>query len=504
MASDHTARVLIDTERTIGPISPLIYGGFAEHLGRCVYEGIYDPDSPLADDNGFRTDVLKLLKDWQLSVLRYPGGNFVSNYRWRDGVGPRDQRPRRRDLAWFSVETNQFGTNEFIEYCRALGAEPMMGLNFGTADLRELSDLVEYCNAPVGTEMGDLRAAHGYPQPHKVKYWCLGNEMDGSWQMGAMTAIEYARKALEMAKIMKWHDPEIRTIVCGSSGPGMATWPEWDRVALETCWEHADYLALHNYATNWENDTPSFLGYASEFERQIDVLAATLRYVKEKRRSRHDVFLSQDEWNVWYKDRNGNGRWQEAPHLCEEVYNLEDALVVAQWMSVFLRKCDVLKMAAIAQVANVISPILTRRDAVLKQSTYYLFLLFSRHGRGVSLEPSVSCPRYETKRFGDVPLIDASIAWDEAKNGGAVFLVNRSMSRTVPVHLVWRGPGVPTRISEVHQMTGSDPKLANSWEQPDRVVPETVAVPKIDNGATRLDLPPMSFTVAVCDGWRRG
>jgi len=263
MQMSKTATVRFDTRELIGEISPLLWGGFAEHLGRCVYEGIYDPESPLSDERGFRRDVLAALAEMKLSILRYPGGNFVSGYDWKDGVGPRDQRPRRRDLAWRSVETNQFGTNEFIEYCAALGVEPMMGVNLGTGTLSDVSALVEYCNAPVGTEWADLRSRHGYPKPHAVKYWCLGNEMDGPWQIGAMDAQDYGNKARECAKIMKWHDRGIKTILCGSSTPSMKTFGDWDRTALLAAWEHTDYLSLHNYANNRANDTGDFLGYAA-------------------------------------------------------------------------------------------------------------------------------------------------------------------------------------------------------------------------------------------------
>jgi alpha-N-arabinofuranosidase len=496
MADPFSAQVVIDSNRTIGEISPLLFGGFAEHMGRCIYEGIYDPQSPHADERGYRKDVLAALKNWNLSVLRYPGGNFVSNYNWRDGIGPRAQRPRRRELAWQSIESNQFGTDEFLDYCKRLGAQPMLGLNFGTGTIRDAADLVEYCNAPPGTELADLRARNGHRDPYGVKYWCLGNEMDGPWQMGALSAEQYGLKAREAAKLMRAQDPSIKTILCGSSGPGMSTYPEWDRVALEIAWEQSDYLAMHNYATNYENDAPSYLGYAADFEAHVDTLAATLRFVKTKLRSKHDVHLSWDEWNVWYKDRSGQGGWTEAPHLSEEVYNLEDALVVAQWLSVFLRKCDVVKIACLAQIVNTISPILTTRDALLKQSTYYPFELFSRHAKGFSLDAAVTCPRYETKRFGDVPLLDVSATFDPATGKGAVFLVNRSMAKTLPTSIHWHGH-LPERSVTIRQLTGIDPKAANSFQRPDAIVPDELVPLTINGGRTTINLPPLSFTTLV-------
>jgi alpha-N-arabinofuranosidase len=494
MMSDRTtARVSLDTERTIGSISPLLFGGFAEHMGRCIYQGIYEPGSPQADKRGIRRDVLAALRELNPRVLRYPGGNFLSGYHWRDGVGPHELRPRRRDLAWRSIETNQFGTDEFIDYCRELGSAPMLGVNLGTGDLDEAAAWVEYCNGPGGTAYADMRAANGHPQPHDVRYWCLGNEMDGPWQIGHLDAERYAHKAREAAKMMRWHDPDLKLILCGSSNTRMATYPEWDRVALEHCWDVVDYLSLHYYADNNDHDTPSYLAMAAQFESHIDTLAGLLRFVKAKRRSTHDVFLSWDEWNVWYKDRQMDGGWQEAPHLIEEVYNLEDALVVAQWMSVFLRRCDVLKIACLAQLVNVIAPILTTREGLLKQSIFYPFALFSAHAAGSSLAPLVSAPEYDTRRFGPMPLLDASASYDEGRGAGAVFLVNRSQSEPLDTELRWQGR-VPVRVTAITQLSGDDPKAANSFAQPGLIAPRQLPGGPVEGGSFTLRLPPLSFT----------
>lgn len=488
------ARILVDTHRVISPISPLLFSGFAEHMGRCIYEGIYDPASPLADERGFRTDVLAALRELNFRAMRYPGGNFLSGYRWQDGVGPRDQRPRRRDLAWHSIETNQFGTNEFMEFCHAVNTQPMLGVNMGTATIQDAANLVEYCNAPAGTQYADLRVAHGYREPHRVHYWCLGNEMDGPWQIGHLEADEYARKAREAGKMMLWHDPSIELISCGSSSPGMATYPEWDRVVLECCWDKVNYHSMHYYAHNRDNDTASFLALSADFETYVDTLAGVLRYVKAKNRSTHNVHLSWDEWNIWYKAMEMDGGWTEAPHLIEEVYNLEDALVAAQWMNVFLRKADVLKIACIAQVVNIIAPILTRKDSLLKQSIYYPFMLFSRLAQGMSLDVAVSAPMYKTTRFGDMPLLDVSASYDEERKVQALFIVNRSQSESLPAEIHWQAQA-PRQITRVHQMAGSDPKAANSFENPNQVMAVPVAAPALDGQQTTLLLPPLSFTV---------
>lgn len=496
MKQNSTARIHIDTNRVISQISPMLFSGFAEHMGRCIYEGIYDPESPHAGENGLRRDVLAALRELNFRSIRYPGGNFLSGYHWEDGIGPKDQRPRRRDLAWQSIETNQFGTDEFLRFCKEIGSEPMLGVNMGTGSIQDASNLVEYCNAPTGSQYADLRAGNGHAEPYGVKYWCLGNEMDGPWQIGHLDAIGYGKKAREAAKMMRWQDPDIELVLCGSSGPAMPTYPEWDRVALELCWDQVDYHSMHYYAGNPDNDTASYLALSADFEAFVDTLAGILRYVKAKLRSKRDVYLSWDEWNVWYKKRDNRdmrGSWSEAPHLIEEVYNLEDALVVAQWLNVFLRKADVLKIACIAQVVNVIAPILTTRQKLLKQSTYYPLYLFSKMARGQSLDLSVDAPRYETPKFGDMPLLDASSAYDAEAGENAVFIVNRSQSETVSLEIVWQDV-TPKRISAAHQLAGDDPKAANTWDNPGRLVSQAIQTPKVVDRLAQLSLPPLSFT----------
>ncbi len=494
--SSGKAHIYLDTNRVISPISPLLFSGFAEHMGRAIYEGIYDPASPHADERGLRKDVMAALRELNFRAMRYPGGNFLSGYRWLDGVGPKDQRPRRRDLAWQSTETNQFGTNEFMEFCKLVGTQPMMAVNMGTGTIQDAANLVEYCNAPAGTEYADLRVSHGYRDPYGVKYWCVGNEMDGPWQIGHLEAEDYGKKAREAAKMMRWHDPSIELVLCGSSNSHMPTYPEWDRVVLELAWEQVNYHSLHYYANNHANDTASYLALSAEFEAFVDTLSGVLRYVKAKNRSKHDVFLSWDEWNVWYKATLQNdvqGAWGQAPHLIEEIYNLEDALVVAQWMNVFLRKSDVLKVACLAQIVNVIAPILTTRDAMLKQSIYYPFMLFSKLASGAALDVAVKAPAYDTAQFGAMPLLDVSASYDEAANAGAIFIVNRSQTDSLPVDLIWQDRA-PQRIKAAYQVAGTDPKAVNSYENPDVIKSVAVAAPALNGKSATLVVPPLSLT----------
>ena len=496
MSQTAISHIYIDTKRVISAISPLLFSGFAEHMGRCIYEGIYDPASPHADEKGLRKDVLEALRELNYRSIRYPGGNFLSGYSWEDGIGPKDQRPRRRDLAWQSIETNQFGTDEFLHFCQQIGAAPMMGVNMGTGSIQDAANLVEYCNAPAGTKYGDLRAKYGRRDPYQVKYWCLGNEMDGFWQIGHLNATDYGKKAREAAKMMRLHDDDIELVLCGSSNPKMSSYPEWDRVALELCWEQVDYHSMHYYASNHADDTDSYLALSAEFEDFVDTLAGVLRYVKARNRSSRDVYLSWDEWNIWYKTHKTEemrGGWTEAPHLIEEIYNLEDALVAAQWLNVFLRKADVLKIACLAQIVNVIAPILTTQDAMLKQTIYYPLLLFSQMAHGNSLDLTVDAPMYATKQFGDMPLLDVSAAHDARAAANSIFIVNRSQTERLPLVIHWQDVN-PSRITSAQQLSGTDPKAANSWENPNRLVSRPLYAPRIMDGKAELTLPPLSFT----------
>ncbi len=496
MTQARPSRLYVDTKRVIGQISPLLFSGFAEHMGRCIYQGIYDPASPHANENGLRQDVLAALRELNYRSMRYPGGNFVSGYRWEDGIGPKENRPSLRELAWQSIESNQFGTDEFMQFCREIDTEPMLAVNLGTGSIQDAANLVEYCNAPVGSKYADMRAANSQRDPYGVKYWCLGNEMDGPWQIGHLDAAEYGTKALEAAKLMRLQDSSIDLALCGSSSSKMPTYPEWDRISLELCWEQVNYHSMHYYADNQDGDTASYLSLSAAFEDYVDTVAAVLRYVKAKTRSKHDVYLSWDEWNVWYKARGQSdmrGDWTEAPHLIEEVYNLEDALVVAQWLNVFLRKADVLKIACIAQIVNVIAPILTKRNDMLKQTIYYPLLMFSQMASGASLDLLVESPRYETKKFGDMPLLDVSAAYDAAAGQNTIFIVNRSQTDRVPLEINWQDIA-PKRISSAHQLAGHDPKAANTWDNPNQLTTQAIYAPRIIDGKAELSLPPLSFT----------
>jgi alpha-L-arabinofuranosidase len=381
-------KVLLERELAIGTTDRRLFGAFVEHLGRCVYSGIFEPGHPEADAHGFRRDVLALVHELAPTIVRYPGGNFVSGYNWEDGIGPVEKRPRRLDLAWLSTETNAFGTNEFIDWCRVAGVLPMLAVNLGTRGADAARHLVEYCNHPGGTALSDLRHTHGHEQPHGVKFWCLGNEMDGPWQMEAKTPAEYGRIAAEAAKMMKWVDPTIELAACGSSGRNMPTFGTWEEVVLEHCFEHVEYISLHTYLNDYANDTPAFLASPDLMDSFIEEVVRIADAVAARRGSKKRIMLSFDEWNVWYRTRRQpedrvRPGWPVAPPILEEVYTMADALAFGGCCIALLNHADRVKVACLAQLVNVIAPIMTETGGpAWRQTIFHPFAHFSNLGRG--------------------------------------------------------------------------------------------------------------------------
>lgn len=491
------AKLVLDRSAAIGTIDDRVYGSFVEHLGRAVYTGIYEPGHAKADADGFRTDVLELVRELRVPIVRYPGGNFVSGYDWEDGVGPREKRPRRLELAWGTIETNQVGTNEFVAWCRKAGTEPLLAVNLGSRGLDAARRLVEYCNHPGGTALSDLRAAHGWREPHRVKTWCLGNEMDGPWQIGHKTAEEYGRAACETAKAMKWADPSIELVACGSSGPGMPTFPAWDKTILEDTYDHVEYVSLHTYLGKQGDDTASFLAASLGMERQIEAIVRVADQVRDAKKSKKTLHLSFDEWNVWYHSHENDRkieRWRIAPPQVEDTYTMEDALVVGCMLIALLKHADRVRIACLAQLVNVIAPIMTAPGGpAWRQTIFWPFLHASRHGRGTALRAAVECPRYPTKAHGDVPVVEAVGTVDDATKAGALFLVNRSAD-PVPLEADLRGlPGF--RPAEHLVLAHPDLMTVNDATGPDRVVPRTEPLSSPTNGVLRATLAPRSWNV---------
>jgi alpha-L-arabinofuranosidase len=488
------ARLVIDPAFAVADVDERVYGSFVEHMGRCVYGGIYEPDG-----DRVREDVLELVRDLGVTIVRYPGGNFVSGYDWTDGIGPRSARPRRLELAWRSIETNQVGTDEFLSWVRRAGAEPMLAVNMGTRGLDAARHLVEYCNAPGGTEWADRRRANGREDPYGVRVWCIGNEMDGPWQIGHMNAVAYGKAANETGKAMRLVDPSIELVVCGSSHSRMPTFGAWEDTVLDLAWEVADHISLHTYydPARFES-TAAFLAASLDLDRMIDTVAATADAVAARKRSRRRVSLSVDEWNVWYQtptekfERRGEP-FAEAPPLIEDTYTVTDALVVGCVLITLLRHADRVRMACLAQLVNVIAPIRTRDGGpAWRQTTYFPFQHAARYGRGTVLRVEPEGPTYATEGEDGVPVLEATAVHDDADTL-TLFAVNRA-TEPLSLEAVLHGLGTPA-VAEHLVLADGDPSAANTAEQPERVLPRAVSGARIDAGVLHADLPPRSWNV---------
>ena len=480
------AKITINKSYETSEIDPRIYGSFIEHLGRAIYGGIYQPGHPSADEHGFREDVIELVRELNVPLVRYPGGNFVSGYNWEDGVGPLEARPKRLDLAWGTIEPNTIGTNEFMLWAKKAGVEPMMAVNLGTRGADEARNLVEYCNRPSGTYFSDLRISHGAKEPHGIKLWCLGNEVDGNWQMGHKTAREYGRVALEAGKLMKWTDPTIELVACGSSGYGMPTFAAWDAEVLEETYETADYISMHQYYGKNKMSTPDFLAQTMDMEEYIRRTVAACDYVGAKKKSRKKINISFDEWNVWKTGVENE--------LLREIYTMEDAALVGSMLISLIRHSDRVKVACQAQLVNVIAPILTEKTetgAAIRQSIFYPYLHASLFGRGISLLTLVECDKYDGKQYSAVPYIDAVAV--KTDNGVSVFAVNRSDKE---VTLEIKAENFECAKNLTHTAMFDDDALAcNTFENPERIKPKNIGAITMEDGLIKTTLKPVSWNV---------
>jgi alpha-N-arabinofuranosidase len=441
------AKMVIDKDFKVAPVDNRIYGSFVEHLGRAVYDGLYQPGNPLSDEDGFRTDVIELVKELDTPIIRYPGGNFVSNFFWEDSVGPQEERPARLDLAWRSLEPNHVGVNEFVKWANKANSEVMMAVNLGTRGVADALNFLEYCNHPGGTKYSDMRINHGVKDPHNIKVWCLGNEMDGPWQVGQKTMHEYGRVAQETAKAMKLIDPTIELVACGSSFRDMPTFPKWESKILEYTYDYVDYVSLHQYYGNLDNDSTDYLALSNDMEDFIRTVIGTCDYVKGKKRGKKDIHLSFDEWNVWFHSKAEeenivkNHPWQVGPPLLEDIYTFEDALLVGLMLIVLLKHANRVKMACLAQLINVIAPIMTDAGGgpAWRQTTFYPFMHASKYGRGMVLNPMIDSPKHPTIKHGEVTDIESVSIWNEEAQALTIFAVNRNLEEDVELTTDIRG-----------------------------------------------------------------
>ena len=506
------AKVLLDRDFAIGRTDPRLFGAFVEHLGRCVYGGIYEPGHPTADKKGFRQDVMALVRELAPTIMRYPGGNFVSGYNWEDGVGPVAERPARLDYAWFSTEPNSFGTNEFIDWCRDAGIEPMLAVNLGTRGPQDAGYFVEYCNHPGGTHYSDLRRKHGWEKPHDVKFWCLGNEMDGPWQTCARTADEYGRVAQEAAKIMKWVDKRIELAACGSSGRKMPTFGTWEDRVLEHTFEQVEWISLHTYLNNYADDTPAFLASPDLMDNFIEEVVAIADAVAARKRSSKRIMLSFDEWNVWYRTRRPREArvipgWPVAPSILEEIYDMQDALAFGGAVISLLNHADRVRSACLAQLVNVIAPIMTETNGpAWRQTIFWPFADFSNFGHGDVLRTRIECDTYDTEyydpagpddeyrtKIADVPYLKLA-AVHGADGGLTLFALNRDLEGEMRMEVDARSfAGLV--LAKATTLQDTDLKAANTKDAPDRITPKTLENVVVDGTRITAILPKASWSV---------
>ncbi|WP_235502171.1 alpha-N-arabinofuranosidase [Angustibacter sp. Root456] len=496
-----TARFALDPAFVVAPVDRRLFGSFVEHMGRCVYTGIYEPDHPTADAEGFRQDVADLTRELGVSVVRYPGGNFVSSYRWEDGVGPRAERPTRLDLAWRGIEPNDVGLNDFMTWARRTNVEPMMAVNLGTRGVQEAVDLIEYANHPEGTYFSDLRRSHGAKDPHDIRLWCLGNELDGPWQMGRKTPYEYGRLAAETAKAMRMVDPRIELVAVGSSNSKMPTFGAWEREVLEQTYEHVDYISLHDYYEEREGDLASFLATSVDMDAFIAAVVATADSVGARLRSPKRLKLSFDEWNVWYQAKfvgQQNLDWTFARDLIEDEFNAADAVVVGSLLITLLRHADRVGVACQAQLVNVIAPIRTEAGGTAwRQTIFHPFAHTARLARGTVLRVEPRGPQVDTAAFGPVPALDAVATYDEATGEVVVLAVNRSTSSSLALDVDLRGIEAAhgaLRLVEHLVLADDDVRATNSAAHPDRVTAREGRDASTQDGRLAAVLPPVSWT----------
>ncbi|HLV09531.1 MAG TPA: alpha-N-arabinofuranosidase [Halanaerobiales bacterium] len=492
------AKLYLNKKFKIAKTDKRLYGSFVEHLGRAVYSGIYEPGHPRADEDGFRDDVIELIKELKVPVVRYPGGNFVSAYNWEDGVGLVEERPERLELAWRSIETNEFGLNEFINWAKKAGTEPMMAINLGTRGIDAARNIIEYTNHAGGSYWSNLRKEHGYEKPHQIKTWCLGNEMDGPWQIGHKTAEEYGRLAEETAKVMKLVDPSIELVVCGSSHSSMPSFAEWEATVLSNTYEHVDYISMHEYLGNRENNLANYLAKMDRVDDFIKSVIAICDYVKARKKSDKTIYISFDEWNVWYHSNEQDKRvkpWSKAPALLEDIYTFEDALVVGLFLITLLKHADRVKIACLAQLVNVIAPIMTREGgSVWKQTIYYPYYHASRYGRGTVLQPVIETPVYNTDKYKGVKMLETVGVLSDDETELTIFAVNRNQDSPTELDCSLNNMSGLELLEHI-VLEHDEIKASNSEEKPDNVKPHSNGKTRVNENRILAELPALSWNV---------
>ncbi|HNT93223.1 MAG: alpha-L-arabinofuranosidase [Bacteroidales bacterium] len=472
LMSQDNAVIKIDFDRQAGMVDPNIYGAFVEPIRNVVYGSIYDPASPFADENGFRKDFVQLVRELKIPVVRWPGGNYVSGYNWEDGIGPKEQRPARLDLAWHQVESNHMGTDEYVQLCKLLGAENFICINAGTGTLDQARHWVEYCNIEKGTYYSDLRRKYGNEEPFKVKYWALGNEIDGPWQMGQKSAEDYVKFALEAGKLMQLVDKDIKLIASGASNykPDNG-WIDWNDYVLTHMTGSIDYLSVHRYATEALGNDRSFSGMMClglDLDQKIETVKALILKAMTKTGSTRPVYISFDEWAGGF----GN--------------SITVSLMVAQHLNSFIRHADIVKMANMTMLSSLVgySP-----EGAYKNATYKAFWLYSNNCFGISLDVSTDCEKYSNAVFEEIPYLDVTAVLNNEVL--VINVVNRHETKAIETDIVLQ-TGEFAGTAEVNEVNGkiADPGNPRAAE----AVNTTSSDIKFKGNTIRYSFPAHSFT----------
>lgn len=488
------AVVTVDPTVIDGVLDQRVFGGLVEHVGRSIYGGVTRSVNGLFPPELVRQDVLDALRDMRVSVVRWPGGNFASGYDWRDGVGPVDQRPVRSNLSWLEEEPNTFGTNEFLAWAAELGAEPYLVVNMGSGSIDLAQAWVEYCNGSGNTYWANLRRSHGREEPYGVRYWGLGNEMYGEWQIGQMDVHEYVKKAREFSKVMLWTDPDIELVSCGRDGIS-----DWDRVVIEELAEYVRWHSIHVYTGStdyWTNVLSPH--HVARAVRNVSSIIERVRYVK---RLPHRIHVALDEWNVAYRTMDEVGWRDHFRAALDERYNLSDTVAVSTFLTTFVKLHRELRMANLGQLINALGALVTNEEQVLRQGIYHAFALFSRnaqefvtpvtvHSRQKDLPVSEEVgPR--TFRIGDLgpfDVLDAAATVNVHGDELAVWLVNRDPASPTRVEVRTQGRAI-RNPSRMELLRGPEPDAVNSFRHPDQITVEYVSI-NSDGERLHLEIPP--------------
>ncbi|MBN2172855.1 MAG: alpha-N-arabinofuranosidase [Bacteroidales bacterium] len=416
LLAQQPATIKIDLDRIIDKVDPNIYSAFVEPIRATVYGSIYDPESPFADENGFRKDFINLMKELNIKSVRWPGGNFVSGYNWYDGIGPKNQRPAKRDLAWNQIETNQMGTDEYVKFCNLIGADNFLCINGGTGTLDDARNWIEYCNGEKGTYYADLRVKNGNEEPFKIKYVGLGNEIDGPWQMGQKSKEDYCKFALEAGKLIRLIDRDIKLVASGASlyRPGNE-WIEWNDYVLDQMVGNIDYISVHRYATEalpggrQNRNFSDLMCLGLDIDEKIETTQALIKKAMVKSGSKRPVYISFDEYS------GGFG-------------GLSSSLLLAQHLNSFLRHADIVKMANLTMITSLVG---NSPDGDFKNSVFHTFYLYSNNAQGTSLDVHTKCDSYDNEVFKNILYLDVTAVLNEAAKKVVVNIVNRHETEAI-------------------------------------------------------------------------